>query len=71
MRLVRNGTTLLTGGADGVVMQWDVAKGSIADGCFAGPSITLKNQAGEIARTTASFNVAIYHWRHKVAGDVA
>lgn len=31
------------GGADGVIMQWDVSDGSIQDGRFSGPSINLKH----------------------------
>lgn len=34
------------GGADGVIMQWDVSDGTMSDGKFAGPSITLKHPYG-------------------------
>jgi hypothetical protein len=34
------------GGADGKILQWDVSDGSMAEGKFAAPSITLEHPYG-------------------------
>lgn len=37
---------LLSGGADGTVLQWDVSDGTIAESRFAGPSMQLRSPFG-------------------------
>uniref|UniRef100_A0A383VWQ6 EML-like second beta-propeller domain-containing protein n=1 Tax=Tetradesmus obliquus TaxID=3088 RepID=A0A383VWQ6_TETOB len=46
MRLCQQGKTLLTGGADGKVLQWDVSDGTMVEGKFAAPSIALEHPYG-------------------------
>jgi hypothetical protein len=37
------------GGADGKILQWDVSDGTMAEGKFAAPSITLEHPYGKYA----------------------
>jgi hypothetical protein len=40
---------LHAGGADGKILQWDVSDGTMAEGKFTAPSITLEHPYGKYA----------------------
>ncbi|KAJ9506292.1 hypothetical protein QJQ45_013870, partial [Haematococcus lacustris] len=46
LRVCKDNKVLLSGGADGVVLQWDASDGSLAESRFAGPSMQLKSPFG-------------------------
>ncbi|MEW5311518.1 MAG: hypothetical protein WDW38_003227 [Sanguina aurantia] len=53
MRLCKDNKVLLTGGADGIILQWDVSDGNLLDSRMAGPSIVVKSAYGESERNNS------------------
>lgn len=46
LRAIKEGKVLLSGGADGVVFQWDTSDGSLQESRFAGAPLQLKSPFG-------------------------
>eukprot|EP00955_Chlamydomonas_euryale_P020726 219624-Chlamydomonas_euryale.AAC.2 len=46
LRAAKGGSVLLSGGADGTVLQWDTSDGSIQEARFAGRAVQLKSPFG-------------------------
>mmetsp|Transcript_34365 Transcript_34365/g.76299 ORF Transcript_34365/g.76299 Transcript_34365/m.76299 type:complete len:1172 (-) Transcript_34365:306-3821(-) len=46
LRVIKDGTILLSGGADGTILRWDTSDGNLQESRFAAPPIQLKNPFG-------------------------
>ncbi|GAX82495.1 hypothetical protein CEUSTIGMA_g9922.t1 [Chlamydomonas eustigma] len=60
LRAIKGGNVLLSGGADGTVLQWDTSDGSIAESRFSGGAIQLSSPFGPGDRSVPAVRAIDY-----------